>query len=159
MVYSYHQNQALRFKCSQVFVLIMAKSCYTSHYSVAVKTPMKGGIDLKQIPSHGQYIDLLLTVWFSRYRVLKLLDVDTFMMFMKLDFCSTNYEQNWFSAELGSGICMALQHRAVGGLEAAGASTLSPQLAVLPSKRARAGQSSHAWEVCESGNGWGRGLG
>lgn len=144
--------------CSQVFIIVMDMSCYMSHYSVTVKSHMNGGIDWKQIPSHGQYIDMLLILWFSRYRLLKLLGVDTLIIFMKRDFCSTKYGQSWFSAELGSGICMALQCGAVGRLEAARASTLTPQLAVpLSRKRARAEQSSCAWEVCESGMGEGEG--
>lgn len=34
--------------------------CYMNHCSVAAKTPMNSGIDLKQIPSCGQYIDILV---------------------------------------------------------------------------------------------------
>lgn len=33
---------------------------------------------------------------------------------MKLDLCSAKCSQTWFSTELGSGICMALQHGAMG---------------------------------------------
>lgn len=74
--------------------------------------------------------------------MLNLLGVDTLIILMKLDFCLTKYGQTSFSAELGSGISAALQCGAAGGLEAARASTLAPQLVVLlASKRARAEQS------------------
>lgn len=103
----------------------MDMSCYTSQYGVGIKSPMNSGIDLKQIPRHGQYSTMLLILWFSRYRVVKLLGVDTLIIFMKPDFCLTKYGQTWFPAELGSGMCTALQRGTAGGLEAAPHSLLS----------------------------------
>ena len=87
---------------------------------------------------------MLLILWFSRYRVLKLLDVDTLTIFMS----STKYGQTWFSAELGSGICTALEHRAVWGLEAARASTLLSWLFSCPVKEQ---EQSRAELLCMRG--------
>lgn len=66
-LYSYHQNQEIWSKCSLEFIVVIDTSCYLSHYSVAVKTSMNTPTDLKQILSHGQYTDMLATLWFHGF--------------------------------------------------------------------------------------------
>lgn len=89
------------------------------------------------------------------YRVLKLLGVDMFTMFMKLGLCLILFNQVWASlAACKTGQWYLHGIGTVRGLEAGCATTHTPYLVVLlPSKRRRAEQRSSVWFVCEYGNG------